>query len=262
MVVVTHRCRPSGSRLTRTPRSTSSRTGWRPRWRRPRRSPETHGRRAAGTIAGQCLELGLLDAVAVDLVPVVMGQGRPTSGSCATDDFPLGDPTACVQGDRVTHLRFPCDRVVETAERIRMRTLHAAPGGRPRSFARFLLAAHGLQADAPSSPNGSEDFWPTWLTDPDGYRIQLVQWPIGHADRLTRADCPGQSPPSADSVRRVTVIAALRFAVPGLGRDRPHMPHFAPADVRGGVRHRAVRRQPQDGLDRSLSVGRLVYLLD
>src|ERR1700709_1034707 len=30
----------------------------------------------AGTIAGQCLELGLLDAVAVDLVPVVMGGGR------------------------------------------------------------------------------------------------------------------------------------------------------------------------------------------
>lgn len=30
----------------------------------------------AGTIARQCLELGLLDAVAVDLVPVVMGKGR------------------------------------------------------------------------------------------------------------------------------------------------------------------------------------------
>src|SRR4051794_9124552 len=29
----------------------------------------------AGTIAGQCLQAGLLDAVAVDLVPVVMGQG-------------------------------------------------------------------------------------------------------------------------------------------------------------------------------------------
>ena len=28
---------------------------------------------AAGTVAGQCLELGLLDEVAVDLVPVVMG---------------------------------------------------------------------------------------------------------------------------------------------------------------------------------------------
>ena len=32
---------------------------------------------AAGTIARQCLELGLLDEVAVDLVPVVMGGGKP-----------------------------------------------------------------------------------------------------------------------------------------------------------------------------------------
>jgi dihydrofolate reductase len=30
----------------------------------------------AGTVARQCLELGLLDEVAVDLVPVVMGAGR------------------------------------------------------------------------------------------------------------------------------------------------------------------------------------------
>ena len=57
------------------------------------------------------------------------------------------------------------------------------------------LAAHGLQADPPSSPNGSEDFWTTWLTDPDGYRIELVRWPIGHADGLTRADFP-EAPPS------------------------------------------------------------------
>src|ERR1700709_2019528 len=35
---------------------------------------------AAGTIAGQCLELGLLDEVAVDLAPVVLGGGRPFFG--------------------------------------------------------------------------------------------------------------------------------------------------------------------------------------
>ncbi len=62
---------------------------------------------AAGTIAGQCLELGLLDAVAVDLVPVVMGGGRPFFSGVAVADAPLGDPTVCVQGDRVTHLQFP-----------------------------------------------------------------------------------------------------------------------------------------------------------
>lgn len=65
---------------------------------------------AAGTIAGQCLELGLLDEVAVDLVPVVMGGGRPYFASHTPRDIPLGDPTVCIQGDQVTHLVFPVTR--------------------------------------------------------------------------------------------------------------------------------------------------------
>jgi dihydrofolate reductase len=65
---------------------------------------------SAGTIARQCLAAGLLDEVAVDLVPVVMGKGRPYFGEMPIEDVPLGDPTSCVQGDRVTHLRFPVTR--------------------------------------------------------------------------------------------------------------------------------------------------------
>ncbi len=65
---------------------------------------------AAGTIARQCLELGLLDAVAIDLVPVVLGRGKPYFGDLAVDPAVLGDPTTCVQGDRVTHLVFPVER--------------------------------------------------------------------------------------------------------------------------------------------------------
>jgi dihydrofolate reductase len=61
----------------------------------------------AGIIAGQCLELGLLDAVAIDLVPVVMGKGRPYFGELSVDNLTLGDPSTCLQGDRVTHLVFP-----------------------------------------------------------------------------------------------------------------------------------------------------------
>ncbi|GAA4361107.1 dihydrofolate reductase family protein [Angustibacter luteus] len=61
----------------------------------------------AGTIAGQCLELGLLDAVAIDLVPVLMGTGRAYFGGLSLDEALLGDPTVCIQGDRVTHLLFP-----------------------------------------------------------------------------------------------------------------------------------------------------------
>jgi dihydrofolate reductase len=60
-----------------------------------------------GTIAGQCLELGLLDEVAIDLVPVILGGGRPFfGGDVDLEDHPLGDPTVCIQGDRVTHLVF------------------------------------------------------------------------------------------------------------------------------------------------------------
>jgi dihydrofolate reductase len=64
----------------------------------------------AGVIAGQCLEHGLLDEVAIDLVPVVLGSGRPFFGNAAVEDVPLGNPTTCIQGDRVTHLRFPVQR--------------------------------------------------------------------------------------------------------------------------------------------------------
>lgn len=65
---------------------------------------------AAGTIAGQCLALGLLDEIAVDLVPVVMGAGRPFFGDHALRDAPLGDPTVCIPAERVVHLVFPVDR--------------------------------------------------------------------------------------------------------------------------------------------------------
>lgn len=61
-----------------------------------------------GTIARHCLELGLLDEVAVDLVPVVMGEGhRPFFGALSAGEVVLGNPTVCIQGDRVVHLVFP-----------------------------------------------------------------------------------------------------------------------------------------------------------
>lgn len=76
------------------------------------RAKELAGDRAVvvsgGTIARQCLDLGLLDEVAVDLVPVVMGEGnRPFFGKISSEDILLGDPTVCIQGEQVTHLVFP-----------------------------------------------------------------------------------------------------------------------------------------------------------
>ena len=53
------------------------------------------------------------------------------------------------------------------------------------------LAAKGI---APEEPPGSLDrsdaFWTAWITDPDGNRIELVQWPPGHPDGMTTADWP------------------------------------------------------------------------
>jgi len=50
------------------------------------------------------------------------------------------------------------------------------------------LAERGIDADVPVSPDGSDDFRTTWVIDPDGNRIELVQWPADHADGITAAD--------------------------------------------------------------------------
>jgi lactoylglutathione lyase len=50
------------------------------------------------------------------------------------------------------------------------------------------LAARGIEAEPPISPDGSDDFRTTWIVDPDGNRIEIVQWPVGHAHGMTAAD--------------------------------------------------------------------------
>jgi lactoylglutathione lyase len=50
------------------------------------------------------------------------------------------------------------------------------------------LRTKGIEVGEPGSPDGSADFLTAWITDPDGNRIELVQWPAGHPDGLTAAD--------------------------------------------------------------------------
>lgn len=50
------------------------------------------------------------------------------------------------------------------------------------------LAAKGITADTAGLPGGADGPRTSWITDPDGYRIELVQWPPGHADGITKAD--------------------------------------------------------------------------
>ena len=54
------------------------------------------------------------------------------------------------------------------------------------------LAAKGIEPEPLELPGGPAGPRTCWITDPDGYRIELVQWPEGHADGITRADFAGQ----------------------------------------------------------------------
>ena len=65
---------------------------------------------AAGTIAGQALAAGLVDEVAIDLVPVVLGEGHPFFADVDPAAVRLGDPTVVIPSARVTHMVFPVER--------------------------------------------------------------------------------------------------------------------------------------------------------
>jgi len=59
----------------------------------------------AGDLAGQALALGLVDEVAMDVVPVVFGSGKRYFGPVEGQHL-LEDPHVVIQGDRVLHLRY------------------------------------------------------------------------------------------------------------------------------------------------------------
>ncbi|MFI0541911.1 VOC family protein [Streptomyces sp. WSLK1-3] len=50
------------------------------------------------------------------------------------------------------------------------------------------LTDAGLDPGPVESPGGPQGPKTAWLTDPDGYRIELVEWPAGHAGGITAGD--------------------------------------------------------------------------
>lgn len=64
---------------------------------------------SAGDVGGQVVAAGLADALAIDLAPVFLGQGKKFLGS-QTDELVLDDPSLVVQGERVLHLRYALRR--------------------------------------------------------------------------------------------------------------------------------------------------------
>ncbi|AEV84470.1 dihydrofolate reductase [Actinoplanes sp. SE50] len=63
----------------------------------------------AGDVGGQAFTAGLVDEVAMDVVPVVFGAGKRFFGA-HTGTVLLGDPDAVVRGDRVLHLHYTVRR--------------------------------------------------------------------------------------------------------------------------------------------------------
>ena len=64
---------------------------------------------AAGDVGGQALALGLVDELAMDVVPVVFGSGKRYFGPVDAQHL-LEDPHTVIQGDRVLHLRYKVRR--------------------------------------------------------------------------------------------------------------------------------------------------------
>ena len=73
--------------------------------RRRRSSPGAHRGGSGGRVGGWALALGLVDEVAMDVVPVVFGSGKRYFGP-VDDQHLLEDPEVVIRGDRVLHLRY------------------------------------------------------------------------------------------------------------------------------------------------------------
>ena len=77
-----------------------------------------------------------------------------------------------------------------------MRTLHVGlrVSDLERSLAFYTAVGYAVIGTAFGTltmlqlPGGSAGPRTCWITDPDGYRIEVLQWPEGHADGITKAD--------------------------------------------------------------------------
>jgi lactoylglutathione lyase len=100
-------------------------------------------------------------------------------------------------GARLAVLKFPGEEVVT------LELVHRPAGGPVEVGSGFshlvvqvddlaatvdVLSRRGLQPEPEQQPAGPDGPRTSWLSDPDDYRIELVQWPAGHADGITAAD--------------------------------------------------------------------------
>ena len=64
--------------------------------------------------------------------------------------------------------------------------------------------------DSPADPDHADRPRTSWITDPDGYRIELIaEWPTGHADGITKADFPDPTGPRWHASRSTDAVGSL-----------------------------------------------------
>jgi lactoylglutathione lyase len=100
-------------------------------------------------------------------------------------------------GTRLAMLQFPAEEVVT------LELVHRPSDGPVETGTGFshlavqvddlpatieALSRAGLNPGRVERPGGPDGHRTSWLTDPDGYKIELVQWPPGHPYGLTAAD--------------------------------------------------------------------------
>ncbi len=100
-------------------------------------------------------------------------------------------------GGTLTMLKFPAEEVVT------LELVHRPADGSVQTGTGFshlvvqvdelagtiaAISQRGLQPEPVQHPAGPHGPRTSWLTDPDGYRIELVQWPAGHPDGITAVD--------------------------------------------------------------------------
>ena len=73
------------------------------------------------------------------------------------------------------------------------------------------LTARGDEPGRPATPEGAGDLLTAWVSDPDGVRIELVQWPPGHPQGMVRADLqPPGDPTTSDRTAKDIVGELIR----------------------------------------------------
>ena len=165
----------------------------------------------------------------------------------------LGDVPATELG-QLTMLKLPGDEFVT------LELVHDPDSGRvePEGISHVVihvedvhatvarLAARGIEIEEPGSPDGSADFWTAWVLDPDGYRIEFVQWPDGHPDGMTRSDLadPGSEPTVGSRSHRSARDVVMELFRRQQAGDEKALDDLVAADM---VNH-AAGPQGRDGL--------------